>query len=221
VLGVLGRVEVDVVHLEQREIALAFLGRTDLAGHGIAGAQVEATYLAGGDVDVVRAGQVGALGGAQEAEAVLQDLEDPVPGDLLAVACVRLEDGEDHVRLARTCHALEPHGVSQLDDLLGRLAFEFGQVHRIVGLCLLVLCLVGNRRDGCGRVQRLVSMKAASWDLDMAPTYCACTVPPLKIMRVGMLRMPYFWVTCWFSSTLTLAILSLPWKSAAISSRIG
>jgi len=49
-----------------------------------------------------------------------------------------------------------------------------------------------------------------SCDLDMAPTFWAWTLPSLNIMSVGMLRMPYFWVTCWFSSTLTLAILSLP-----------
>src|SRR5574343_1720111 len=38
---------------------------------------------------------------------------------------------------------------------------------------------------------RLLSIKAASWDLDSAPTLVASTLPFLKIIRVGMPRMPY------------------------------
>ena len=51
----LGRLEVDRVDFDQREVALAFLGRADLAGDGVAGAQVEAADLRRRDVDVVRA----------------------------------------------------------------------------------------------------------------------------------------------------------------------
>jgi hypothetical protein len=57
-LGRFGPVEVDVVDLEQGELALAVLRRTDLAGDGVAGAKPEAADLAGGDIDVVRTGQV-------------------------------------------------------------------------------------------------------------------------------------------------------------------
>ena len=41
----LGRLEIDGVNLDEREIPLAFLGRADLAGDGVAGAQIEAPDL--------------------------------------------------------------------------------------------------------------------------------------------------------------------------------
>jgi hypothetical protein len=44
--AVLGTVEVDLVDLEQREVALAFLRRPDLARHRVAGAQAEPPDLA-------------------------------------------------------------------------------------------------------------------------------------------------------------------------------
>jgi hypothetical protein len=55
-------VEVDGVDLEERKIALAFLGRADLALDGVASAQAEATDLAGAHIDVVRPRQVVGLG---------------------------------------------------------------------------------------------------------------------------------------------------------------
>src|SRR5438445_299197 len=55
----------------------------------------------------------------------------PMPGDLFAVAGMRLEDGEDHILFARTCHAFEAHGFGQFDDGFGRPAFQFSEVHRI------------------------------------------------------------------------------------------
>jgi hypothetical protein len=79
---ILGRSKLISLDLQQREVALAVLRRADLAGDGVAGAQVEAADLAGRDVDVVGAGQVGAVRRAQEAEAVLQDFEHAVAGDV-------------------------------------------------------------------------------------------------------------------------------------------
>ena len=55
VLRAVGRLEVDRVHLDEREVALVLLGRADLAADGVAGAQVELADLRGRDVDVVRA----------------------------------------------------------------------------------------------------------------------------------------------------------------------
>ncbi|MCY1204180.1 hypothetical protein D9M72_157030 [compost metagenome] len=130
VLGVLGTVEVDGVDLEQREVTLAFLRRTNLADYGVAGAQVEATDLAGRDIDVVRAGQVGGVGGAQKAEAVLEDLQHAVTGDLLATLRVLFQQGEDDVLLARTGHVLQAHGVGHFQKFANRLLLEFGQIHR-------------------------------------------------------------------------------------------
>ena len=84
VAGVFRPVVVDPIHLQQGEVALAFLGGADLAGDGVTGAQVEAAHLAGGDVDVVRARQVGAVGAAQEAETILQYLQYTVTEDVFA-----------------------------------------------------------------------------------------------------------------------------------------
>src|SRR5213593_890044 len=55
----------------------------------------------------------------------------------------------------------------------------------------------------------LLSRNAVSCDLDRDPTFCASTLPCLKSISVGMPRMPYFFGISWFSSTLTLATLSL------------
>ncbi len=157
VLGVFRPVEVDLLDLEQREVALAVLGRADLAGDGVAGAQAEAPDLARGDVDVVRAGQVGAVGGAQEAESVLQDLQHPVAVDVLSLLRLCLEDGEDEVLLAGSCHAFDIHGLSQLDQLGDRHFLQFGQVHdvfsfqtgfTIVGPARRCRSGSGARRDG-------------------------------------------------------------------------
>ena len=55
VLGILGRLAIDLVDFDQREIALAVLRRADLAFDRIAGVQVESPYLRRADVDVVGA----------------------------------------------------------------------------------------------------------------------------------------------------------------------
>ena len=132
------RVEIDLADLQQREVALTVLGRTDQAGDRIAGAQVEAADLARADVDVVGAGQVGAVGRAQEAKAVLQDLEHAVAVDVLAVARVRLEDREDDVLLARAGEVLEAHRLGELHQLVNRLDFSsvrFIELTRLRQLC--------------------------------------------------------------------------------------
>ena len=99
-------------------------------GDGVAGAQVEAADLARADVDVVRAGEIGAVRGAQEAEAVLQDLEHAVAVDVLAVPRVRLEDREDDVLLAGAGEVLEAHRLGELHELVNRLGLELREIHR-------------------------------------------------------------------------------------------
>ena len=78
---------------------------------------------------------------------------------------------------------------------------EFGKMHD--GMCPGVALRPGmggwegccDVRQDAGRCetngnQMLLSTKAASWDLDRAPTLVASTLPFLKIIRVGMPRMP-------------------------------
>jgi len=52
VLGGLRRVGIDLVDLDEREVALAVLGRADLTLDRIARVQVEAPDLRGADVDM-------------------------------------------------------------------------------------------------------------------------------------------------------------------------
>src|ERR1700754_628733 len=137
------RIAVDVVDLEHREVALAFLRMADAAGDVVAGAQVEATDLAGRHVDVVGTGQVGLVGRAQEAEAVLKDLEHALGPDTTAGAGMGLEDVEDHVLLALAGHTLaHAERFGELEQLDGVLALELGQVDQAIvaaGIGVLVV----------------------------------------------------------------------------------
>ena len=126
----LGRLEVDRVDLDQREIALAFLGRADLAGDGVAGAQVEAADLRGRDVDVVGAGQIVVLGRAQEAEAVGQAFEHAFGEDQAALFGLGLQDLEDQLLLAQSGGARHAHVLGDLVELLDAHVLQLDQVER-------------------------------------------------------------------------------------------
>ncbi len=99
--------EIDLGDLEQGEVALPFLGRADLAGDGVAGAQIEAADLRGGNVDVVRAGKVIGIRGAQEAETVREDFENPFAENGAVLLRGGVEDGEDQILLAHPGGALD------------------------------------------------------------------------------------------------------------------
>src|SRR5690606_36321291 len=263
VARVLGRIEIDLADLQQREIALAFLRRTNQAGDRVAGTQIEAANLTRADVDVVRTGEIGAVGRAQEAEAVLQDLEHAVAVDVLALLGVRIEDREDDVLLARAREALEADGFGHLHQLVDRLRLELGEAHRsprlgqflgaddlgIVDLerlevthlvvaayaAVAVTVAVAPAAAAAALLalpaataaplvteiasHRLLSRKAASCDLDTAPTFWASTAPFLNRISVGMPRMPNFGGVCGFSSILSFAIRTLSLYSSASSSR--
>src|SRR5207237_369002 len=134
----LGRLEVDRLDLEEREVSLGVLGRTDLAGDGIAGAQVEAPDLGGRHVDVVRARQVVVVGGAQEPEAVRQHLQHALGVDEPVLLGLRLEDLEDQLLLAQPAHALDVELAGDGVEVGDRLFLEFGQVHAVHGVLRLV-----------------------------------------------------------------------------------
>ena len=65
-----GRLAVDLVDLDQREVAFAVFRGADFTFDRIAGVQVEAADLRGRNVDVVGTGEIRSLGGAQETETV-------------------------------------------------------------------------------------------------------------------------------------------------------
>ena len=129
VLRVLRRLAVDLVDLDQREVALAVLRRADLALDRVAGVQVEAADLRRRDVDVVGAGEVARVGRAQEAEAVGQDLEHAVAEDALALLRLLLQHREDEVVLAHPVGALDLAGVGDVDQLGDVFGLEFGEMH--------------------------------------------------------------------------------------------
>ena len=114
VARLIGRLEVDRLDLDQREVALAFLRRPNLSGDRVAGLQIEPPDLRRRDVDVVRSGQVVVVGRAQEPEAVGQHFEHAFREDEPALLGLRLEDLEDQILLA---HAGRADDVLVLGDL--------------------------------------------------------------------------------------------------------
>ena len=129
VLALLGRQAVDLVDLDQREVALAVLGHPHFAFDHVAGVQVEAADLAGREVDVVGAGHVAGFGRAQEAEAVGQDLEHAVAEDLLAALGALLHDREHQLLLAHAGDVLDLQLFAHLDEFGDVERLEFGQMH--------------------------------------------------------------------------------------------
>ena len=116
--------EIDRVDLEQREIALALLGAADHALDGVAGAQAEAADLRGRDIDIVGTRQIIGVGRAQEAEAVLQHLDDAFADDLDVAAgkFLRIANISSCLRMRRGVLDLVLLGESQ--QLGRRLGFE-------------------------------------------------------------------------------------------------
>ena len=126
-----GRLEVDRVDLDEREVALVLLGRADLAADGVAGAQVELADLRGRDVDVVGPGQVAVLGGAQEAEAVGQDLEHALGEDQPFLLRLRAQDLEDQLLLLHGGGARDLERLGHLGQLGDAHLLERGQVQPV------------------------------------------------------------------------------------------
>src|SRR5262249_40556000 len=122
--------EVDGLDLEQREVALALLGRTDLPRDHVAGAQVEAADLTRGDVDVVGTRQVVVVGTAQEAEAVGQDLEDALPADCSVELGLRLENGEDQLLAPERRRPLDAHLLRQRRQVTDLLLLQLLEIER-------------------------------------------------------------------------------------------
>ena len=122
-------VEIDRVDLEQREIALAFLRAADRPFDRIAGLQREAPDLRGRDVDIVGTGQIVGVGGAQEAEAVLQHLDHAVADDLDILRGQLLQDREHQLLLAHDAGVLDLERFGESDQLGRLLVLEFLEFH--------------------------------------------------------------------------------------------
>ena len=124
VAGRLRLLEVDRVDLEQGEVALALLGRTDLALHRVTGAQRETADLRRRDVDVVGARQVVRIGRTQEAEAVLQDFDDADPCDLNILGSKLFQNGEHQLLLAHGAGIFDAVLLGEGEELSGRFGLQ-------------------------------------------------------------------------------------------------
>ena len=96
--GRLGVDAVDGIDPEHAPVLLAFARGADRAGDAVADAEAEAADLARADVDVVRAGQQPVA--AQEAEALVDDVEDAARVGVAGALGLALEDLVDEVVLA-------------------------------------------------------------------------------------------------------------------------
>src|SRR5262249_27978156 len=122
--------EVDGLDLEEREVALALLGRTDLPRDHVAGAQVESADLARGKTRVIRARQVVVGGTAQEAEGVGEDLEDAVPAHRSVELGLRLENGEDQLLAPERRRPLDAHLLRQRRQVTDLLLLQLLEIER-------------------------------------------------------------------------------------------
>ena len=129
VLGVFRLVVVDVINFEQREIAFAFFRRADLAENGVAGVQVEPTNLTGRDINVIGAGEVGAIARTQETKAIGQDFQHAITVNRLAILGVVFQDGENDVLLTLAGRAFEIEGHGDVGEFLGGFFLQFSQIH--------------------------------------------------------------------------------------------
>jgi hypothetical protein len=106
------RFAVDLVDLDQREVALAVFRGAHFALDRIAGVQVEAADLRRRDVDIVGGRHVAGVWRAQEAEAVRQHFEGAVAKDLFTGFRALFQDREHQFLFAQTRRVvdIEPDG---------------------------------------------------------------------------------------------------------------
>ena len=146
-----GVLEVDRVDLEQREVALAVLRAADLAFDRIAGSERKAPDLRRRDVDVVGTGQVVGVGRAQEAEAVLQHLDDAGADDLGFFGGQLLQDGEHQLLLAHGAGVLDPGLLGEAQQLRRRFDLQVLQLHFFDNVLHKKLSGWARRLGGVGR----------------------------------------------------------------------
>ena len=121
----LGILEIDRFDLNQREIALAVLGRTDLARNGVAGSQIEFPNLRRRNVNVVRAGKIVIFRRAQEAEAVGQAFQDAFREDQTVLLRLGAEDLEDQFLLAHAAGARDGQILGDFRQIGNIFLFQF------------------------------------------------------------------------------------------------
>ena len=128
-----GIFEIDRFDFNQREVALAVFRRANLAGNGVAGAQVEFADLRRRDVDIVRAGEVVVFGRAEETETVGEAFENALGEDEAVLFGLSAEDLEDQFLLAHAGGAGDIELLGDLREIGDVLVFQFckANTHRV------------------------------------------------------------------------------------------
>ncbi len=129
VARLLGRLEVDGLDLDQREILFALVRRADVAADGVAGLEVELANLGRRHVDVVRPGQIVVVRRAEEAVAVGQNFKDALGEDVALFFALCLENLEDKVLLAESARARNLKRARNAAQFRNVFFFEFGDGH--------------------------------------------------------------------------------------------
>ena len=122
--GLLRLDAVDGLDADEAEVALAVLGRADLAGDGVAGAEHEASDLGLRDVDVAGAGAQAVL--SQEAVAVAHDLQEAGRQNEALPLRDSLEDAQGELLPAESA-VLQAQAAGQVYQLILGLGVKLGQ----------------------------------------------------------------------------------------------
>ncbi len=91
--------------------------------------QIESSYLRGADVYVIRAGKVGSVGRAQEAESVRQHFESSFAENAFAAFRLVLQERKDQVLLAQPVGVFDFVGDRHIHEFGYVEVFEIGQMH--------------------------------------------------------------------------------------------
>src|SRR5262249_7275451 len=129
VARLLGRLEVDRLDLQQREVPLGVLRWAHLTGDRVAGAQVEPPDLGRRHVNVVRAGEVIVVRRSQEAESVRKDLQHAFREDETIALRLALQDLEDQLLLAEPAEPLNTELLGHVVQVGDGLVLELRQIH--------------------------------------------------------------------------------------------
>ena len=118
---------IDKLDPQQREIALAFFWRPDLAPYAIAGAQTKTANLRLRDIHIVGARQQARA--AQEAKSVGNDIENAIAEAMTGLFGLGLQKLEDQILFFKAADAANTAGAGQFAQIAQGLGFKLCHVH--------------------------------------------------------------------------------------------
>jgi len=125
-------IEIDLGKAGERKIAFAIARGADFAFDGITRPQAPFAHLIGGDVDIVRPGEVIRLGRAQEGKAVLQHLDRADAHDLFVIFLILGQFAQDAEQQILTTHgrgAFNAQFFGHRDQFGWGFSFEVFEMH--------------------------------------------------------------------------------------------